>query len=435
MIFVWQTWLALATTFDEKVATSLSGSLNQGSFVAAASAAWVGGVLTSLTPCVYPLIPITVRYFGGMSQTNNKRSVLPMAISYVLGMAFLYATLGSVFASLKLAFGTFLANPWVVGAIVLFCVAMGLSMLGAFSLQLPASLNARLSQVGGQSFGGAFAMGLVSGLIAAPCTGPVLAVILALIASSGNPWLGFGLMTSFALGLGLPFLLLAVFSGSLQRLPRGGAWMELVKLILASAMFVVALYFAQFVWPQSISWTSWLAQFRWLVPSLLGFAFLLAVFFIRRYQSAERVVWQWSSLTTLTVAVTVLVVGGEHSARGEQLAPIAWLENHDIAMRQAQTEGRPVMIDFTADWCVACKELEKETYVDPKVQTEAKRFVNIKIDSTTMTDAVEALFSKYKVVGLPTVLFLDSRGQAVEGTRLTGFVPPERFLDLMKKVQ
>ncbi|MEZ4271309.1 MAG: cytochrome c biogenesis protein CcdA [Myxococcota bacterium] len=208
---------AAGEDLQTSLAGMLEGSLADGTLWLALGSAWLGGFLTALTPCVYPLIPVTVRYFGAMDTSRSR--VIVLATLYVLGMTLLYATLGTAFASANKVFGSFLSVGWVVISLAIFCAAMGASMLGAFTMALPASLNTKLSTLGGNSMGGAIAMGLVVGLIAAPCTGPVLSVLLTVVASSGRLVLGFGLMTCFGLGLGLPFLLLAIFSAAFRAFP------------------------------------------------------------------------------------------------------------------------------------------------------------------------------------------------------------------------
>ncbi|MBI3180389.1 MAG: thioredoxin family protein [Deltaproteobacteria bacterium] len=416
---------------DERLAAVLSSSIDGGSFWLALGVAWMTGVLAALTPCVYPLIPITVRYFGGMVDASRRRA-LGLVLVYIAGMVLLYATLGTVFASLQRAFGTFLASPWVLGGLAVMCVAMGASILGLFTLQLPAAWNARLAEVGGRSVWGALAMGLVSGLIAAPCTGPALVVILGYIATTGDVVLGFTLMTAFALGLGLPFFLLALFARSLQRLPQGGPWMEAVKIVLATAMFVVGLYFAKAAWPvfgRALDQLTWSAVVGGVAVAL---GVVTAVAFLGAGEGARAL--KAASIALLTAGVSLLLLASPMATADTSAPHIAWETTHARAVERARAERRPLMIDFTADWCVACKELDHKTYVDAGVRAEAARFVALKIDATEMTPSVEALFAQYSVLGLPTVVFIDSTGKLLPEPRVTGFLSPERFAPLLARV-
>ncbi|MFL5302628.1 MAG: cytochrome c biogenesis protein CcdA, partial [Anaeromyxobacteraceae bacterium] len=213
----------------------LGAQLAQGSLVAFAIA-FAGGVLTSLTPCVYPLIPITVSIFGARSSKSRGQA---MALSglYVLGIAATYSALGASAALTGKAFGTVMQNGWVLALVAAVFLVMAASMFGAFELQLPASLQAKLSAVGGAGYAGALAMGLVAGLIAAPCTGPVLAAALAFVATKGSVPYGVAIMFAYALGIGLLFFVLGAFSVSL---PKSGAWMDTVKAVFGVALLAMA---------------------------------------------------------------------------------------------------------------------------------------------------------------------------------------------------
>ncbi|MBJ80825.1 MAG: hypothetical protein CMH60_05845 [Myxococcales bacterium] len=415
--------------YETYFADYLSGSIQSGQFLWALLAACFGGLLTSFTPCVYPLIPITIRFFGGMQ--NEKRShVVRLAVFYVLGMMFLYTILGTIFASLNLVFGSFLAHKGVLWGIVILCMAMGVSMLGGFSLQLPAALNTRASQIGNKSLGGAFAMGMVSGLIAAPCTGPVLAVILTLIASTGEVVYGFFFMVAFSSGLGLPFLVLALSSTALQKVPGSGRWMELVKIVLASAMFIVAAYFMRFAWPGMTDALAGIPQTNLVLTILLLATGGCILLLLKTHRSEVEFRAMWGSTFCLSLAI-ILGLWGQASEE----KTIAWYTNHDQALAEALKAKMPVMIDFTAEWCQACKELDEKTYTAPSVMREAERFISLKVDSTDMDDEVNRLFEKYNILGLPTVLFIDSSGEPIDDPRVTGFVEADRFLLLMQKIK
>jgi thiol:disulfide interchange protein DsbD len=420
-------------SWEQELASSLAGSIEGGQLWFALLAAWVGGLMTALTPCVYPLIPITVRYFGAMKETGRGR-VIRLAAVYVGGMVVLYASIGTAFAATGTLFGSFLSNPWVVGLLALVCGAMGISMLGAFSLQLPAGWNTKLSQIGGQSFGGAFGMGLVSGLIAAPCTGPVLLVILTLIAKTGAIFFGFWLMVAFGIGLGVPFLLLAVFSGSLQRLPSGGTWMELVKTVLATAMFVVAVYFLQLAWPGLRDVAHAIPAADVGGPVLIVFGLALGALYLRSEPGALQRILHGAAIAALTVGICVAWLGAGTTAPESDVPRIGWVTEHEEGMAEAKAHKKPVMIDFTADWCAACKELERKTFIDEKVRVESARFVAMKLDATEVDEEMEKLWKRYGVLGLPAVIFIDSNGTILEQPRVTGFIPPKQFLEAMHRV-
>ena len=373
-----------------------------------------GGLLTALSPCVYPLIPITITVFGaGDAKTRGKN--FSLALTYTAGMVLLYAGIGTLFASAGKVFGTLLASHWVALGFAGFCAAMAASMLGAFEIALPSGLQTRLSLLGGSGYRGAFVMGLASGLVAAPCTGPVLSVLLAFIAQAQNPLLGFLLMLGFALGLGFPFLLLATFSQLLARLPKSGGWMDTVKAVLAAAMVALALYYLQFTKPLPA------------IPAGAAWALLIAgaalLFIIRK--------------STARIPGALIAGLGLFWLIGIRIAeptPIKWRHDIDIALAAAKAHHQPAMIDFFATWCAACVELDEKTFSQPQVQSGLQKFVTIKVDGTEETDAITELYSKYSIKGLPTVVFVSGEGDPLLAPRVTGFLPPEELLPLLSRV-
>jgi len=336
-------------------------------------AAFIGGFLTSLTPCVFPMIPITISIIGARAAHSRKTKAFSLSLAYVLGIALTYSTLGVIAALTGAFFGQALSSPIVVALIAATFVAMALSMFGLYDIQAPAFIR---NSIGAKSTGaglpGAFLAGLFSGIVASPCIGPVLVGILAYVAQTRDAVFGFSLLFTFALGMGLLFLALGTFSGLVQKLPRSGAWMKSIK----SAFGIV----------------------------FIGMAF---------YYAAPLLSAQFRQITSQ--------------------APInlSWQKFSDELLAQARLANRPVIIDFSADWCVACKELEKYTYVDPRVIGKGKNFVLLKVDTTTLNEATKELQSRYKVVGLPTVLFIDSRGKLLTPLTITGFVKPDVFLKAM----
>lgn len=247
-------FLGVIDAADDALASGTAGGGAVDRFAEALDQGWIWayllafafGFLTSLTPCVYPMIPITVAVFGAKGEAVSRRKAFALASCYVLGMGLLYAALGTGFALAGGRAGTLLANPWVVVPIAVLLVALAASLFGAFEIRLPMAMQQRLNQVGGQGYGGAFGMGLVGGLVAAPCTGPFLAGMLGFVATTGNWIAGSTLLFTYALGVGVLFLAIALTSMSL---PRSGAWMETIKNIGGVALVVVALYFLRPVAP------------------------------------------------------------------------------------------------------------------------------------------------------------------------------------------
>ncbi|MBC7795075.1 MAG: thioredoxin family protein [Clostridia bacterium] len=408
----------------ERLAELLNELLTGDRVGLAISVCWLGGLLTAGTPCVYPLYPVTIRYFSGGNPARpaSDKRVFSYAATYIAGMTLLYATLGTAFSALGIVFGSTLSSPWVTGAMAFMAFAMAISLLGAFTLRLPTGLATHLGMLGSRSYGGAFVMGLASGLVAAPCTGPVLTVILTLIARTKQLGLGFGLMVAFGLGVGAPLLVVAAYSHRLNELPRSGPWMSGVKVVLASAMILVGAYFAAIASHAIERGLSGLPIWLAAVFALAGVAAFVAVIKTKAHLAQGAAVLGFGG-------ALVIAALGAHAAQ-----TIAWQHIHEAGLAKARADGKAVMIDFTADWCTGCKELDAQTFVDPRVTAEAERFVALKLDATDPDDAMHALFAQYSVYGLPTVVFITAAGQVLDNPRVTGFTPPERFVSLMREV-
>jgi thioredoxin:protein disulfide reductase len=389
-------------------------------------AALLGGLLVSLTPCVYPMIAVTVSVFGARQSTSRAQGAL-LSAAFVLGIVAMFVPLGVVAGLTGGVFGAVLQSQWVIIGISLVFIAMAASMFGAFELTLPSGLANRLATVGGIGVKGAFALGLVCGIIAAPCTGPVLTGILTWIAQTQSVALGASAMGAFALGLGAPFFVVGTFA---IRLPKSGRWMVHVKSLLGIVLLVVAFYFLSTVFP-SLS-----EPFR-PGPVLItagGLALLAGLALGAIHRSFEEPgksikVMKGVGVLLTSVAAYALIVGGTKPTESLSWEPLTV----EQARAKALSENRPLLVDFTAAWCGACKELDKHTFSEPKVAQEAGRFVAVKVDATNDEDpAVTAAMEQMNVRGLPTVLVYDSRGN--EAARCTDFVPADPFLEVIKTV-
>ena len=401
---------------------------------------FAGGVLTSLTPCVYPLIPITVSILGVDESAGFLKSLL-LAVVYVLGIVITYSILGVAVASTGAVFGQIMANPWVIGSISLILVTLGMSMLGAFEFRLPYALQNRLNTVGGAGYAGAFAMGTVAGVIAAPCTGPALAVVLTYIATTGSLVLGFWLMFTYAFGMGMLFIGYAVgmglvfmgvrsFSGVLAALPRSGGWMYVLENLLGISVITLALYFLKDV----------VAPFQAFLQNSPQFFAIAGGFIIvglwlsklnERFNSIPRPMQIRKACgVLLTVLGAYMVVGGLQQPAGPQLD---WVDTETAGLEIAKREEKLVMLDFYASWCAACNELDHKTYADPGVAAKLDNYVNVKLDFTRSSETTKALTEKYQIPGLPVVIFMDAEGTILK--RFTGFVGPEEMLAILEEVE
>src|SRR5947209_4817063 len=404
----------------------LGGGVSVGTF----AALFFGGILTSLTPCVYPLIPITVSIFGARQAEHRGRSVA-LSATYVAGIAAMFSALGLFAALSGKAFGTFLSSPAVIAVLATFMVALAASMFGAFEIALPSGLQQRLSSVRAAGFAGAFGMGLVAGIIAAPCTGPVLAGVLAYVATQRNAVLGFWMLFTYAVGMGLLFFVLGATS---LRLPRSGAWMETVKSVLGVALVAAAVTLVLPFLPRPGSLPLSTRQIG-AIAGALAFAGVLAGALSLSFHGAAREKALKAGALVLLLAGIGIRFGWAGQPRSDKSFAIPWLTDEKLAVQQSRATGKPLLIDFSAEWCAACKELDVHTWTDPVVAKEVSdRFVALKIDATEETEAIDKLSSKYNVPGLPTVLMMACRDDRppecavpAEGpTRVTGFLgPPE----------
>ncbi len=434
------TLLGVSGALASEAGDRFSAALEQGPMYAAL-AALLGGFLTSLTPCVYPMIAVTVSVFGAR-QAKSRRQAMLLSTVFVLGIAAMFTPMGLVAGLTGSLFGSALSSRWVVAGIAIVFLAMSGSMFGLFEFVLPSKLTNKLAAMGGIGYGGAFVLGLISGVVAAPCTGPVLTGILLWIGKTQSPWLGAGALFAFSMGLGVPFWLVGTFA---IQLPKSGKWMIGIKSFFGIVMAVAALYFLKNVFPQitrALPTTT-------IVPIVaLGFAVAgIAIGAIHlnfdegRVRSIRKALGLVLSIMGFVVAVTWLEMPKGEAASGDvgtvhaaDLEPLDWKHDEKEALAVAEADGKPLMIDFTADWCGACKKLARETFAAPNVQRELGRFVLLEVDATVDDDPkVVEVQKRYEVVGLPTVILLDSDG--TEKKRFTDFVPPEEFLPAVQAVE
>lgn len=426
---------ASKASLQEGLADKLRKALAKGSWIAFLIV-FFAGFLTSFTPCVYPMIPITIGFITGASR--GRFSGFIISLFFVLGIAIVYSTLGLAAALSGGIFGSALQSTPVLIVIGAVFLAMGASMLGAFNLTLPSGFQTRLQSRRRGGWVGAVMMGGITGLVASPCVGPVLVVLLTWVAQVGRPLYGFSLLFVFAVGLGVLFMVLGSFVGALKSLPRAGAWMDTVKhyfgwIFLGLAVF----YLRTVIGPNG---TMIAAGVLYIL-----FATQLGAFMHLTEESGKSAHWRKGiGIVILILGVASMLngllthygwrnAGPVGSAVVERIAgeTVGWRADESAALAEARSSGRPVLIDFTAEWCGACHELDKLTWSDPAISGALGGFVALRLDMTRKNADTDAIRSRWRVNGLPTVIVLDRQGNEVD--RFFGFRPPEQVLPLLQR--
>ncbi|MBL7544895.1 MAG: thioredoxin family protein [Bdellovibrionaceae bacterium] len=392
--------------------------------------AFLAGIITSFTPCIFPMIPITLAILNNHSEQRTRLTNFLISVVYVLGIATTYSTLGLVAAKSGMLFGSLLSNPYVLTFICSLFFLMALSMYGVFELHMPNFITQRFGK-GSKHKGylGAFLSGLFAGIVASPCVGPVLVSILTFVSTRQSVLFGFFLLFTYALGLGLIFILLGSSTELTKKLPRSGPWLETTKFILGSLMLVGFFYYFDLLVTPFI--------FQVVLGLILVVLASLQGAFTKPSQKKLVLVRKGFMQAVLVLGFTLIVSGVYRqffspnqlsSYRDVQFNKSQiWTPYSDTALAQAQTDKKPVIIDFFAEWCEACLQLEEFVFSTPEFKDQTQNMRLLKFDATKNSPQLDSLRKKYGIVGLPSILFIDSNGNWIKAKTLTEFEKKEAF--------
>lgn len=383
---------------------------------------FLGGIALNLTPCVYPLIPITASYFGGRSETDEHQGYLLLhGLIYILGLSIMNSAIGVSAALTGKLMGSFLQHPAVLIFVSSVLLLMALNFFGFWELRLPGFLSSAISK-SHTGYSQSFFMGLTLGVVAAPCIGPFIIGLLTMVAQKGDPMYGFLIFFTLSIGLGLPLFFLSMFAGNLSKLPRSGEWLLWIRNLFGWIMLAMAVYFIKPL-PLRDAGTFMLAFIALAAGVHLGFISKIGKT-LRTFQVIKR-------------AVGVFVIGGSIFLAGSVLLRgpgVSWQPYAQDTYTKAIAAQKPVIIDFYADWCTPCRELERKTFHDQAVVKESAKFIMIKVDLTKEANPdVLRLLEKYDVKGVPTVIFLDAEGNEIKELQVVDYVPGSEFLPRMKR--
>jgi len=385
---------------------------------------FLGGIALNLTPCVYPLIPITASYFGGRSETGERQGYIILhGFLYILGLSVMNSAIGISAAFTGKLMGSVLQHPAVLIFVSSVLLLMALNFFGLWELRLPSFLSSAVSK-SHTGYVQSLFMGLTLGIVAAPCIGPFLIGLLTMVAQKGDPLFGFLIFFTLSIGLGLPLFILSLFAGNVSKLPRSGEWLIWIRNLFGWIMLAMAVYFVKPLFPWRDAGTFILSFIALVAGAHLGFI-------SKTGKNLRTFVFIKRTVGILVIGVS-LFLSGSVLLRGPG---VSWQPYSQDTYSKAIASHKPMIIDFYADWCTPCRQLDEKTFHDRDVVKESVKFTMIKVDLTKEANAdVMQLLKKYDVKGVPTVLFLDSSGNEIRELQVIDYIPGNEFLPRMKKV-
>ena len=393
----------------------LSDVFARGSYVLGFLLVFVGGLALNLTPCVYPLVGVTLAYFG--NQSASTRRVAELAACFVGGLALTFSAVGVAAAWSGKMFGAWLASPYVLAGIASLLLLLAAANFGWLTFRMPRWMTnwASASRPG---YLGALLMGSGMGVVASPCIGPFVVGLLLMVERQASLAFGFALFCTLALGLGAPYFVLALAAGSIRRLPRSGEWLKWIEHFFGFVLIGLALYFLDPLVPNR------------LIMRLLPYYAAAAAIFLGFVSRAAQTAGVFSVLKRGVGLIGVLALGILLVRPGR--GPMLTFKPFDAAqLKLAVSQHKPVLIDFSADWCIPCHEMDATTFVDPQVIREAQRFERFRADLTRQTETADAGAARFDVKGVPTTVIIGSRGTPAE--RVAGYVGVSEMLDLLRR--
>ncbi|MEJ5166627.1 MAG: cytochrome c biogenesis protein CcdA, partial [Thermoanaerobaculia bacterium] len=405
--------LPFSIKFEEGTVSSsnpIEGWLSRGGFFLALIFLFLGGLALNLTPCVYPMVPITIGFFS-----KQKKSFL-LSLFYFLGIVITYSLLGTISALGGSLFGSALQKPLVLIIVAIIIFIFSLSLFGLYTFKLPSTFSSNISSKIG--FFSTFLMGAMVGLIAAPCLGPIILSLITFVASKGDAFLGFIFFLALSSGLGLPYLLLSFFSSSIKSLPKSGEWMVSLERFFGFALIGVSIFILSPVLPSK------LPNVLYLILGIISLIYFLKLIFKRN---------KWLNFSLATISLIFLIINlNSLIPKREKIKLFTPYSKSTFSMELES--GKPIMLDFYAAWCIPCKEMEHKTFSNKEVQEILKNFVLFQVDLTKEPEGeVLEIVEKVKVEGIPTIVFYKD-GKEIEELRLVGFEGPEEFKIRLIKV-